>query len=319
MSRSLNAALFVICTGHFVATASARAGVIYVDSSATGPTQDGSSWCTAIIRLQDAIAIAQSGDEIRVAGGTYRPDQGVVQNPGDRTATFALKTGVVLLGGYAGCNATNPNTRNWTIDETVLSGDLAGNDGPEYANNTENSYHVVSYSDPLAVGSVLDGFTVCWGNADGTGPAELTTNQGSGINIRNGAERCMPGGPELRNCTIRDNWSMHHGAVNDHAFTTLIDNCTFRDNYSGEEGAGLLIHTGSATVSNSTFLNNHCDGTGGGVWTGDDQTPQCNPPVSSPSFLNCVFEDNSASEAVGSTRIAAAIQPFPVVRFAATR
>ena len=85
--------------------------VLYVDDSATG-ANDGSSWCDAYVYLQDALsAAAASGgtvNEIWVAQGIYKPDQGTRQTPGDRKATFQLLTGVALMGGYAGCEAPDP-------------------------------------------------------------------------------------------------------------------------------------------------------------------------------------------------------------------
>jgi hypothetical protein len=57
--------------------ASAMAKVIYVDGSAAG-AGDGTSWGNAFPYLQDALAIAGPGDEVRVAQGIYRPNEGVV-------------------------------------------------------------------------------------------------------------------------------------------------------------------------------------------------------------------------------------------------
>ena len=78
---------------------------IHVDDTATGPVHDGSSWCSAFLYLQDAIAIAETGDTIRVAQGLYKPDQGSGQTEGDRAATFALLPAVTIAGGFAGCGA----------------------------------------------------------------------------------------------------------------------------------------------------------------------------------------------------------------------
>ena len=62
--------LLAICT----AVCAARAQVvIYVDDDAS-LGGDGLSWETAKSYLQDALSLATAGDEIRVAGGVYRPD-----------------------------------------------------------------------------------------------------------------------------------------------------------------------------------------------------------------------------------------------------
>ncbi len=85
----------------------------------------GTSWQDAFQDLQDALAVAQSGDEIWVAKGVYKPDRGT----GDRSATFQLVNGVGLYGGFAGWE-TKREQRDWVNNETILSGDLIGDDGP---------------------------------------------------------------------------------------------------------------------------------------------------------------------------------------------
>jgi len=43
----------------------------YVDFDAPGPDHDGTSWATAYLTVQDAIAAATDGDEVWVAKGVY--------------------------------------------------------------------------------------------------------------------------------------------------------------------------------------------------------------------------------------------------------
>lgn len=78
--------------------------VIYVDDD-TSAGGDGSSWSTAFKYLQDGLAAASYGDEIRVAQDSYKPG-------GSRTSTFQLISGVALKDGYAGAGEPDPNERN---------------------------------------------------------------------------------------------------------------------------------------------------------------------------------------------------------------
>ena len=70
-----------------------KAKTIYVDDNASAGG-DGASWASAHKYLQDALASAEYGDEIWVAEGTYKPDQGAGKTAGDRTSPFVLVIGV---------------------------------------------------------------------------------------------------------------------------------------------------------------------------------------------------------------------------------
>ena len=83
--------------------------VIYVDDDASlgGNRQ---TWATAYKYLQDALGAAVSGDEIRAAQGIYKPDEDSAHpnGTGSRMATFQLKNGVAIKGGYAGVGEPYP-------------------------------------------------------------------------------------------------------------------------------------------------------------------------------------------------------------------
>ncbi len=150
---------------------SAFAGqIIYVDTDAPG-SNNGLSWLNAYSYLQVALDAASSGDIIRVAEGTYKPHEGIVNMPeNEREVTFQLKNGVTVEGGYAGYGEPEPNARNVGLYETILSGDLDGNDGEAAdvedllydPNRAENSYHVVTGSGTNTT-ACLDGFTITGG------------------------------------------------------------------------------------------------------------------------------------------------------------
>jgi len=158
---------------------SAQAAILYVDKDATG-ANDGSSWSDAYTDLQGALAAAGSGDDIWVAEERYKPTSGTA-----RTATFQLKSGVALYGGFNGTEESREE-RDWTVNVTVLSGDINDNDNG-FDNNDENVYHVVTGAN----NAVIDGFTITGGNANGSYPNDC----GGGIE-NDGSS------PTITNCTI---------------------------------------------------------------------------------------------------------------------
>src|SRR4051812_10536783 len=148
------------------------AGVIYVVPGGAG-AQTGADWASAK-DLQAALQSAASGDQIWAKAGVYKPTTG-----SDRSATFQMKSGVKIYGGFVGTE-TDLSQRDPATHISTLSGDLLGNDsGAATGNNatrSDNSYHVVSSSGTNAT-AMLDGFTITAGNANG-GSLELRSGGG---------------------------------------------------------------------------------------------------------------------------------------------
>jgi hypothetical protein len=258
------------------------AAVIYVDDDAPG-IADGSSWVDAFTDLQDALSIAQAGQQIRVAQGTYKP----AHSGGDRQATFRLINGVTIKGGFAGLGSANPDARDIHRYISVLSGDLAGNDGPNFANNSENTYRVVTGSgtDPTAV---LDGLTITAGNAN---YLEFYECNGAGMyNYR--------GSPTVLNCTFIGNFAGNDdgggmgGAMHNENGSPSVTNCSFIRNAAialdGGEGVGGAMSNwhSSPTIVNCTFTDNTAGRDGGAIWNYE----------SHPILRNCLLAGNLARE-----------------------
>ena len=111
--------------------------VVCVDASASG-NNDGGCWTDAYVHLQDALDEARANPgtdyEIRVAEGTYYPDEDALANDGsndgsqtrdhtadDESESFTLvRDGVTVLGGYP----SGGGTRAPNVNVTTLSGDL---------------------------------------------------------------------------------------------------------------------------------------------------------------------------------------------------
>jgi len=251
---------------------------IYVDADAP-LLGDGTNWATAHKYLQDALADADSNPDVNqiwVAQGTYTPESSSADpdGSGDRTATFQLINGVALYGGFpiggGDWESRDPNTY-----ETILSGDLAGDDGPDFANIWENSYHVTTGSETDET-AVLDGFTITAGNANGPYPH----NGGGGMFNGRGSS------PALANCTFSENRAFVGGGIYNYWNSPTLTNCTFSSNTARYSGGGMYNHWySSPTLTNCIFSGNSADYYwGGGMWN-------CG---ARPRVTNCTFSRNSA-------------------------
>jgi len=246
-------------------------GIIYVDADADGEN-DGSSWADAFTDLQLALDAAETGDQIWVAGGTYKPS---VANggTGDRYNSFQLMNGVALYGGFAG-GEDDLAERDWVAHETILSGDI-GIEGDA----DDNSYHVFFHPAGLVLNStaILDGFVITGGNANG-GPAHQS---GGGMSNDRSS-------PAITNCTFVGNEAVTGGGVYNFTCSPTLTNCTFEGN-SATRGGGMGNYNASPLVTACTFSGNTALQNGGGIYN----------VYSSATLTGCGFEANSAAQGGG--------------------
>lgn len=300
----------------------------YVDTDAP-PAGDGQSWATAYHHLQDAISDAinpaNAVNQVWVANGTYMPDGGYtpaggihIAGSGDRKATFQLIDDVSIYGGFEGGDSINvpggetdlsqrpsdPNPQTTdSLTDTILSGDLNANDGPDFANNAENSEHVttgsganataildgdnsyhVLFAESVGPSAVLDGFTITGGRADAP----------SGVDADGGGMHNRFSSPTLNNCTFIANQSNAGGGIYNNGSSPSITNCSFIDNASGlltAGGGGMWNTSGSnPTLHNCTFTGNTSTNMAGGIGNFN----------SNPTLTECTFVGNTAADGGGT-------------------
>lgn len=265
-----------------IAACSLQAAIIYVDVTATAGANNGASWTDAYTSLNAALTASVSGDSIWVADGTYYP--GVA---GDNAATFRLKIGVTVLGGFTGLNGlqeTSVSQRDFRNNLTILTGDL----DTSGTITALDAYHVVDGTSQDTT-AILDGFTVTGGNAVGAGVG----NRGGGIFI-------LAGQSTIQNCIVeRCNASGFGAGIYSNSggryYNTIV-----RYNTAGSQGAGVFLAGGTAThrVVNCVIVGNVAGSLGGGaiLATSDTKVWNCTFVRNTGSFGSAAYSLNGSVE-----------------------
>lgn len=241
---------------------------LHVWAASTSGANSGTGWANAYTRLQSALDLAKSGDEIWVAKGTYAPFQHI-------DSTFNMVSGVKIYGGFAGTE-TELTQRvadakgRYTINESVLSG-------------SNVNAHVVSSTVALTIESTLDGFTITAGSASSTS----SRGHGAGIYITAAAANGT-----YSNLVIKNNNANIYGAGMYNASTGIrLRNIAFENNVvttSNRYGGGLYNSGANLDLYDVTFKGNQAVN-GGGMWNN----------AAGVTIAKTLFEENAATTGGG--------------------
>lgn len=254
--------------------------ILHVNTNVRGGNGDGTTWENAFKSLEDALTVSMTSGflrpvEIWVAQGTYFPTSST-----DRSVSFSPSGNLKLYGGFEGSESSRSERLPFKRP-TILSGEIGSGD-PE-----DNSFHVVRFSgDNVLAETVLDGFVIIGGNADGNGLTEV----GGGMLVNNVAR------PTVRNCRFLGNRADVAGGgvcILDSGSGASFFNCYLAENVAGRGGA-LYVADGANLneVVNCTIASNHAD-VGGGVFASDSGTFV--------SIVNTLFTLNTHGEADDET------------------
>ncbi len=198
----------------------------------------------AYASIQTAINDANEGDEIEVAPGTYYE-------------AIDFKGKAVTL------RSTDPNDPN-VVAATVING--------------FGYYHVVQCISGEDANTILAGFTITGGNANGA------SESGYGGGMYNKASS-----PSVTNCIFRGNKATYGGGILNDGSSPIMTNCTFSGN-SATFGGGMQNVASSPTLTYCTFSGNSATSNSGGMHN----------VGSSPTLNHCTFSGNTADVHAGA-------------------
>lgn len=235
----------LLCTLLLIVGSAYAQSIVYVTESGRG-NESGTSWTNALpgTALAGRVATAPAGTQFWIAAGTYKPTTTT-----DRTASFNIRSGVMLHGGFSGYEAR--------LDQRVTFGGsiLSGNIGNP-SDYLDNSLHVVRITDVSGT-VVFDRMVV----ADG----RSTSSSGAGLSIESTNCQTRVQLIDSRFVSNKITRSLTGGGalfVNAYANANcqlLVSDCFFMENEAGFGGAVCLYTTGgtlSARFIQSQFRQN---------------------------------------------------------------
>jgi len=286
---------YIISITFVALTIPSYAKIIYVDDNASAEG-NGTSWVTAHKYLQDALAVAEYGDEIWVAEGTYHPDlnttrkdpQYFSQRLFDR---FDMVNGVKLIGGFWGSETRLPPRGK--ASKTTLSGIVKSN-RPTSWNPTFDRVLSILNCKNLDSNTSIEGFTFRDAYA-GSPNVGLRPSQKGGAGIFMTHSRVT-----VKNCIFTNLRATAGSAIFIRDSSPLILNCDFSFNFNS---LGTVITESSQSgprfnmYSFTTFRN--CSFYANASEHGHDHDPQSSLGVAlrfmfdqKGKIENCLFDAN---------------------------
>src|SRR5579859_1005102 len=192
--------------------------------------------------VQRAVALAQPGDDIRVAGGTYT---GTVFDAGidaGITATAIISKAIAALSGGYSADFTTQDPQTYP---TLLTASGAPGAFVLYLNETA---------------TLVDGFTLSG--------AAGACSAGCGSHYEGGAVRIRGGAPTLRDNRIEHNFAYQRGGgiyVADGAVATIDSNRIDFNTVDGS-GGGIYVQGANAFITNNQILSNTATFEGAGIY-----------------------------------------------------
>ena len=294
------------------------------DDNTTGPWTGTQAY--PFQKIQDAIDTATTGTAIRVSRGVY-------------SEQITLRSHIELYGGYPeddyATESRDPNVNVTTItnnssyttttltianvSSTRLDGFRITREQQTYPDNFRKRVMGIYCRD-------LDDSNLIY-NCNIEGVRAITTVGGprTRTGLGGGGISCYYASPRIVNCTIKDNHFAKGGGIYLERSSPFISKCIITSNgfhqyeierwvsaypapggswvteIKGGEGAGIFCYFSSPIIENSYIVDNHSEGSGGGISASDLLVQNCLIYGNSPSgyvgdagaVINCIIWNNS--------------------------
>lgn len=285
----------------------------YYVTAAGSVEADGLSWASATT-LDNALAMAEDGDIIHVAAGTYKPQNALAYNDDapeeDGFKSFLIDKNITLVGGYPQAPSVGAEA-DASANKTILDGD-------------SKAYHTLIVAAPKTSDKkvVINGITVKGGSAANS--SAVVTLNGNTLNGAQGGGVALLGtSAELNNVTVSDNKAGDAGGMFSVESKIKMTGCTITSNNATTNGGGARLNPGtdvemdgcfingntaayagglylytssgnvlSAMIRNTEITGNTATTNWGGAWVRDDSTTH----MLEASFDNCTFSGNIAKQ-----------------------
>jgi hypothetical protein len=217
----------------------------------------------------------------RVDMGAYEAGEmpQTIHVPGD---CATIQSAIEVATPYYSQIQVAPGTYNEAIDFKGKAIRLYSTGGPQVTtiNGTGKGYHVVQCVSGEFLSTILEGFTITGGYANGSAPH----NRGGGMYNDDSS-------PTVTNCIFTGNTATYGGGMsNDNWSGPWITGCIFKGNSAGNAGGGMAnSYNYSGIMTDCTFELNTASVSGGGMWN----------EYSTPRLTNCTFKSNRANARFG--------------------